>query len=87
MAITVSFNFPVNADAVRQRDAICGRNGYQAFLPDPQTGALTVPNPETKEQFAKRMTREWWKSETRKWELQQQAAATEATYTDIGVTD
>jgi hypothetical protein len=85
MAVTVSFIFPVDADAVRQRDAICGRNGYQAAILDANNQSIL--NPETKQQFAKRMTRKWWAEETRAWELQQQAAANASTYTDIGVTD
>jgi hypothetical protein len=71
MAIDVTFTFNVDAHAIRQRDALCGRNGYQDEVPDPNNPGQLMPNPENKTQFAKRMTREWWMSETRKWEVRQ----------------
>lgn len=85
MAVTVPFIFPINADAIRQRDAICGRNGYQATILDASNNV--IPNPETKQAFAMRMTREWWASETEAWELQQQALDNKAAYTRIVVND
>jgi hypothetical protein len=87
MAVVVSFTFNINAHAVRQRDAICGRNGYTATLPDPNNPGETIPNPETKEQFAKRMTREWWQSETRAWELRLAEEASSAAIVPLDVVD
>lgn len=36
------------------RDAVCDTYNYQPFLPD-SSGVLTVPNPESKAQYAKSM--------------------------------
>jgi hypothetical protein len=85
MAVVVSFTFNVNAHAVRQRDALCGRYGYTDTLPDPNNPGGTIPNPETKEQFAKRMTREWWRRETEAWETRLAEEAAKAANVPLDV--
>jgi hypothetical protein len=62
---TIVIDIPTNADAAEARDAICARYGYVANLPnplynpalpaDPVLNPVTIPNPETKSAFAKRM--------------------------------
>ena len=52
--LTLSYNtgtVPVS----RIVDAICAEYGYQANIPAPQNPGQTIPNPETKQAFAKRM--------------------------------
>lgn len=74
MAVTLSYTF-TNADAAEVTDALCQRYGYQATLPDGSGG--TIPNPETRGQFAKRMVGEWVKSEVkryRRWLAEQSAS-------------
>lgn len=42
-----------NAVWLQAVDAVATMNGYQATIPDPadQTGAATLPNPQSKQQF------------------------------------
>jgi hypothetical protein len=66
-----------DADLSRVVDDICGLFGYQAFIP--QFIGPPLPNPETKNQFAKRMVVQDVKSWCKTWEQQQAKAAAEVT--------
>ena len=56
---TVSFTIP-DPIVGRVNDGVAKFWGYQAQIPDGSGGM--IPNPESKGQFSKRMTREQWKS-------------------------
>jgi hypothetical protein len=61
-------------------DALCQRYGYQATLPDPNVSGGTIPNPETRAQFAKRQISVWLNHELiayRRWLKEQQADNTD----------
>ena len=56
-------NFTITIpDAIVSRvvDGLAGQHGYQATTTDEDTGVVT-PNPETKQDFARRMMRKWIK--------------------------
>jgi len=53
--VQITFNLE-GAVATKLVDAICANHGYQATIGG-------SPNPETANQFAKRMTYDWWKSQ------------------------
>lgn len=66
-----------DAQITRVVTDICGLFGYQATFTD-ITGAVT-PNPETPNQFAKRMVVETVKSWVKTYEMQQAAAQANTT--------
>jgi len=50
-------------------DAICGLYDYQPEVPNTETdGTGMKPNPESKEQFAKRIIKEHLIKQTKRWE-------------------
>lgn len=71
----LSYDIP-NDIAIELVDALCHRYGYSATLPDPVNPGETIPNPETRNQFAKRQAAEWFKGELRAYRrmLAEQAA-------------
>jgi hypothetical protein len=52
------------------RDAICDAYNYQPFLPD-ENGELTIPNPETKNHFSRRMILEFLKDIVRSYRVKE----------------
>lgn len=54
---TISFTIP-DAILARVNDGIAKFHNYQDQIPDPGDPASTIPNPETKAQFNKRMIKE-----------------------------
>lgn len=54
MPVTISRTL-TNSQAARLVDAYCGKYEYQSTVPDPNNPDLTIPNPETRAQFAERM--------------------------------
>lgn len=66
---TTTFSFTLEQAALaRVVTAVCENNGYQALING-------VPNPETQNQFAKRMTYEWWKAQVIAKQLRDDAAS------------
>lgn len=63
-----------DAQLTRVVDGIAGQNNYQATIPDPAnpTGP-PIANPETKNQFVKRMMIKWAKESVKAWEATQAA--------------
>lgn len=76
MPVTVSRTIS-NADALRLVDAYCGKYGYQATISDPNLG--TIPNPESRQQFADRMlNKRAFHSIIKEWETGVAAATADA---------
>ena len=46
----------------RVLSGICGQNGYQETVPDPENAEATIPNPESKDVFAKRIVMQFIKN-------------------------
>jgi len=73
MAKSITITIDSDVHAAKLLQYFCARYGYQdlvanpAFdemLPeDPETNPSTIPNPETKVAFVKRLTIEWWRGE------------------------
>lgn len=55
---TISITIP-NSILTRVVDGVCGANNYQALI---TVSGIQTPNPETKQQFATRMLREYAKN-------------------------
>ena len=55
-AITLNIDTTLINEAV---DALCTQGGYRATLPDPNNAGQTIPNPQTKNQFAKQQLRDF----------------------------
>jgi hypothetical protein len=68
----------------RIQDAIAAAYGYQATIPDGNGG--TIPNPESKAQFARRMIGVHIKSVVRNQELAAARAASETSIAEITLT-
>lgn len=66
MSITLSYTLS-DAQGAEAIDAFCARYGYTSMVPDPNVQGGTIPNPETRAQFAKRQVAEWMKSEVLKY--------------------
>jgi hypothetical protein len=49
-------------------DAICKHYGYQDTIQDPKNPQSKIANPETKQQFTKRMTIAFWKEHLETYE-------------------
>jgi hypothetical protein len=67
------------AQVARVEAAFAFQYGYQATLPDEANPGQSLPNPETKSQFVKRMMAEHLRSVVKAYEVglaQQQAGAT-----------
>lgn len=79
----LSFEIP-DAQAARLVEAICGLGNYQATLPDGRGG--TIPNPQTKPQFARERVRHYLISRVKTWEEDQAAAAARANVTNVTIT-
>ena len=77
---SITIDVPSSSDLTRVVDAICGTYNYQANIPN---NGGTVPNPETKNQYSKRMVAEFLKKLTRTWE-KQQAEKTAGVTADAG---
>lgn len=73
MAQSVTITIQNDAKAITLLDYFCKAHGYPSIVSnpafddeqpvDPQTNPLTIPNPETKKQFLKRYTIQWWRNE------------------------
>ncbi len=64
-------------------DGIAFQNGYKDNIQDPDDPINTIPNPESKTAFAKRMNRKWIRDNVRAWEANQsQKTAREQAITD-----
>jgi hypothetical protein len=71
VAITFTMNDDIQAQLLLDR--FCLRHNYQETIPNPdfdsqipedaETNPSTIPNTETKAQFLKRITKNWWKNE------------------------
>lgn len=81
----ISFTIP-DAVAPRVVQAVCFIYGYQPFLPDPDM-KLTIPNPETAAQFAKRKIAEYIKSLVVQYEGSQAAVTAQTTAQDKATAD
>lgn len=62
-----------DAQLTRVVDGIAGQHNYQAMVPAPIPSDPPVTNPETKNQFAKRMMIKWAKDSVKAWEASQAA--------------
>lgn len=61
---------------------MCGRHGYEDTVQDPaypEDPGKTIPNPETKAVFCKRMIRQQIKRDVLQWEAEQAFLAAQAT--------
>ncbi len=68
----ISFTFTVSStNKTRIIDGIAGQHNYQATIEDAE--GKSIPNPETKGVFVKRMAREWVISNVRSFEANQAA--------------
>lgn len=73
MPQSITITIQDDAKAILLLDAFCIRFSYQSDIPnplfddqlpiDPIENPLTIPNPETKKNFVKRLTIEWWRGE------------------------
>lgn len=83
-SITLTIN---DAFATRVLDGFCGHHGYQATIPGPPDisgNPTTIPNPETKMQFMKRLLYAMIKRDVASYESDvARAAAAAAAGTDI----
>lgn len=68
---TLAFEIP---DAIAQRviDGVAGQNEYRDTVEDSK--GKVIPNPESKNQFVKRMIREYIKGNVKAWETSQAIA-------------
>lgn len=57
----VSFTIP-DAIISRVNNGVAKYHGYATEIDDPANPGSMIPNPESKGQFSKRMTREQWKT-------------------------
>jgi hypothetical protein len=57
----LSYDIP-DTIATETIDALCWQFGYKETVPDPGNPGSTMPNPETRGQFAKRQGAIWFKS-------------------------
>ena len=83
MAVTLSYTLS-DAQAAEVVDALCQRYGYQDTLPDPNNAGQTIPNPETRAQFAKRQVAEFIKHEGlayRRWLAENSASTADVVIT------
>ena len=71
MPPTISIDIASGPELTRAVDAFCGTFGYQATIVN--GGGVSIPNPETRNQFAKRQLAEYVKRVTRSWEKEQAA--------------
>ena len=68
-----SFTLEIPNDVVgRVVDGIAYQHKYQDELTDPDTGD-TIPNPETKAAYSKRMLKRWVRENVKAWEATQAA--------------
>lgn len=47
----------------KELEAVASMYGYTATIPDPADPTLTVPNPQTKEQFLKQQVKAWLRNQ------------------------
>lgn len=62
----------------RHVTALCARYGYQSTIPDPNNAGGTIPNPQTDNEFAERVVRNFVRDETFLYERRQAAISAEA---------
>ena len=72
---TISITIP-DGKLVEVRDAICETYHYSAVIVD--DAGLTIPNPETKTQFAKRMVARFVHEIYQAWKVKQAVAVAQA---------
>lgn len=84
---TLTFSFDTGSVPLsRIVDAMAIHYGYQANLPDPNNAGSTIPNPETKSQFAKAQIRRIIMEAVKSAEVTQAHITADATVTDITLT-
>src|ERR1035437_11001703 len=60
MATTTNINFAIDSTLITEAvQALCAQGGYQALIPDPANPGQTIPNPQTRPQFAKQVIRDF----------------------------
>jgi len=81
---TYTVTIPSNI-LTRVIDGIAYQHKYHDNIPDPNDPSNTIPNPESKIDFAKRMNRDWIRTNVRAWEANE--AADDARETAISDAD
>jgi hypothetical protein len=75
-----------NVSLTRIQDGLSGAYGWTATIPDPANPAQTIPNPETKAQFARRVVGNFIRTTVRNQEAAVAKAAAEAAIADVTLT-
>ncbi len=79
----ITIDIPTVADLNRAVDAICLRFNYRATI---VTVNGETPNPETRNQFAKRMVANWIKSVIADFDADQAATTARASASNLNIT-
>jgi len=71
MATTISFSMEVADKATKNRiiNGIAYQNGYQDEIEDPKDSSKTIPNPEPKVQFVRKVVIDWVRDNVRSYEV------------------
>lgn len=84
---TLSFSFDTGSvPLTRIIDAVAVVYGYPANIDDPQTPGQTIPNPQTKAQFARAVIRRIIVNAVREAEMRSAKATIEASVVNIDLT-
>lgn len=81
MPALLTLNVPDQATADRIVTALCAVNGYQDTVPDPANIGQTIPNPQTRQQFAKAQVMQFLRQTVVNYERSQAAAPTDPVLT------
>jgi len=95
MAQSITITIQNDTKAVLLLDAFCSRFGYKATIDnpsfddqlpvDPTTNPLTIPNPESKKAFLKRLTIIWWRETAIHGQAKVDRATLEASFNDTTI--